>query len=112
VNERRAELENFMRSCHHVTTVIAPVLGEQLGLGSDVLPAPHQIHRTGGDQARVTHAPPVCPDVITLGEHTDFDSITVLFNQLGGLQVLNPTPPSGSTSSLNLDARSSTWATQ
>lgn len=24
------------------------------------------------------------------GEHTDFGSITVLFNQLGGLQVLNP----------------------
>jgi isopenicillin N synthase-like dioxygenase len=34
-------------------------------------------------QARVTHAPPV-------GEHTDFGSVTVLFNQLGGLQALEP----------------------
>jgi len=27
---------------------------------------------------------------ITLGEHTDFGSVTVLFNRLGGLQVLPP----------------------
>jgi isopenicillin N synthase-like dioxygenase len=34
--------------------------------------------------------------VVILGEHTDFDSIIVLFNQLSGLQVLNPTLTSGS----------------
>lgn len=45
--ERRAELENFMRSCHYVITVIARVLGEQLGLGSDALPALLRIDRTG-----------------------------------------------------------------
>jgi isopenicillin N synthase-like dioxygenase len=44
----------------------------------------------GGDQVRVTRAPPVASDVMTLGGHTDFGSITVLFNQLGGFQVLNP----------------------
>jgi len=90
VNECRGELETFMRSCHNVITVVARALSEQLGLPSDLLPSLHRIDRTGGDQARVTHAPPVSSDVITLGEHTDFGSITVLFNQLGGLQVLNP----------------------
>jgi len=90
VNERRKELAQFMRSSHNVVTVIARVLSEQLGLGPDTLPNLHRIDRTGGDQARVTHAPPVGSDVVTLGDHTDFGSITVLFNQLGGLQVLNP----------------------
>lgn len=90
VNKRREELEQFMRSSHNVVTVIARVLSEQLGLGPDTLPNLHRIDRTGGDQARVTHAPPVGSEVVTLGDHTDFGSITVLFNQLGGLQVLNP----------------------
>jgi len=90
VDERREELVEFMRSSHNVVTVVARVLSEQLGLGPDLLPSLHRIDRTGGDQARVTHAPPVGSDVVTLGDHTDFGSITVLFNQLGGLQVLNP----------------------
>ena len=70
INRRRAELEEFMASCHEVILVILRVLGEQLGLGPDTLPDLHKIDRAGGDQARVTHAPPVNPDVITLGEHT------------------------------------------
>lgn len=88
--QRREELETFMKSSHNVVTVVLRVLGEQLGLEPEVLPNLHKLDRTGGDQARVTHAPPVNADVITLGEHTDFGSVTVLFNQLGGLQVINP----------------------
>ena len=100
-----------MAACHEVIIVILRVLGEQLGLAPEVLPDLHKIDRTGGDQARVTFAPPVSADTITLGEHTgtivtpplgsqlhtnrrqcciDFGSVTVLFNQLGGLQVINP----------------------
>lgn len=90
VNQRRDQLEKFMSSSHEVVTVILRVLGERLGLGSDALPSLHRIDGPGGDQARITHAPPVSEDAITLGEHTDFGSVTVLFNQLGGLQVINP----------------------
>ena len=68
VNERREEVEDFMRSCHKVVTVIARALSEQLGLGPDTLPELHRLSRTGGDQARVTHAPSVSADTITLGE--------------------------------------------
>jgi hypothetical protein len=50
---------------------------------------PHRIDRMGGDQIRVTYAPPVVLEVALLGEHTDFSGITVLFNQLGSLQTLN-----------------------
>lgn len=90
VNDLREEVEDFMRSSHNVVNVIARTLSQQLGLGPNTLPELHQLDRTGGDQARLTHAPPVGSDVVTLGEHTDFGSVTVLFNQLGGLQVLNP----------------------
>jgi isopenicillin N synthase-like dioxygenase len=74
IKRRRAELEEFMASAHRVILVILRVLGEQLGLGPDVLPDLHKIDRVGGDQARVTHAPPVSADVITLGEHTGTSS--------------------------------------
>ena len=59
-----------------------------MGLGLYLLPSLHYIDRRGGDQARVTHAPPVRSDVVTLGDDTEFGSITVLFNQLIGLQIL------------------------
>lgn len=74
ITRRRAQLETFMTSCHEVVTVILRVLGEQLGLDSDLLPSLHRIDRSGGDQARITHAPPVREDVITLGEHTGTQS--------------------------------------
>ncbi|KAK5166916.1 uncharacterized protein LTR77_007645 [Saxophila tyrrhenica] len=90
IKRRRAELEEFMASCHRVVLMVLRTLGEQLGLAPDTLPDLHRLDRVGGDQARVTHAPPVSADTITLGEHTDFGSVTVLFNQLGGLQVINP----------------------
>lgn len=59
-----------MTSSHEVTLVILRVLGEQLGFDPDVLPNLHKIDQPSGDQARVTFAPPVDPDVITLGEHS------------------------------------------
>ena len=70
IDHRRSELENFMSSSHDVILVILKVLGKQLGLDPETLPNLHKIDRPSGDQARVTFAPPVNPDVITLGEHT------------------------------------------
>lgn len=77
INKRKAELEVFMNSSHNVITVILKVLGEKLGLDSDVLPSLHRIDRTGGDQARLTHAPPISPETISLGEHTGGQLITL-----------------------------------
>lgn len=52
----------------------------------------HRIHSVSGDQVRFVKAPPQPVDDrrTALGEHTDFGSVTVLFNRLGGLQVLPP----------------------
>lgn len=69
---------------------VSRALSKELGLGPDIIPTFHQVNKTSGDTARVTHAPPIAADTIALGEHCDFGSVTVLFNQLGGLQVLEP----------------------
>ena len=52
----------------------------------------HRINGRSGDQIRFIKAPPQPKDDrrTALGEHTDFGSVTVLFNRLGGLQVLPP----------------------
>lgn len=52
----------------------------------------HKIDGRSGDQIRFVKAPPQPKEDrrTALGEHTDFGSVTVLFNRLGGLQVLPP----------------------
>ena len=56
------------------------------------LKALHTMSTNSGDQIRFVKAPPQEFDVkgVALGEHTDFGSVTVLFNRLGGLQVRLP----------------------
>ena len=91
VRARFDELQRYMRACHRVVTILLGSLGKSLGLPDGLLEGLHRLERPSCDQARVTHAPPVGPETVSLGDHTDFGSVTVLFNQgLGGLQVLKP----------------------
>ena len=85
--------------------LIASLLSSRLPLTDQAraaggLPALHRLHAASGDQIRLVRAPPQEASVagVALGEHTDFGSVTVLFNRLGGLQVrlpssIAPTPP-------------------
>ena len=90
VKERFEELQQFMRACHRVVTILLRSLGKGLGLPERLLEGLHRIDKPSCEQARVTHAPPVGPGTVPFGDHTDFGSITVLFNQLGSLQLLKP----------------------
>ena len=91
VLDRFSELKTFMTACHKVTYTIVQSLGKSLDLPTGLLESLHELNSPSVDQARVTCAPSIRPaETITLGEHTDFGSVTVLFNQLGGLQVLAP----------------------
>lgn len=73
-------------------TLLLQLLNTRLALPSNKLQSLHRLHAVSGDQIRWIHAPPQPENDrrTALGEHTDFGSVSVLFNQLGGLQVLPP----------------------
>lgn len=86
-------VQNFMTKSHEIVLVILEILSINLGLNPLSLPNLHRLMESSGDQLRLTKSTmypiqrPNSPDV-SLGAHTDFGSITVLFNRLYGLQVL------------------------
>lgn len=91
IYEQWRNLEEFATSSHNVATTILRGLGQSLGLDPELLPSLHKIDRASGDHARITWTPATAEkDEITFGGHTDFGSVTLLFNQLGGLQVIQP----------------------
>lgn len=81
-----------MSEAHSVVTLVLELLNDHLQLPPNTLQNMHRLEGRSGDQVRFVKAPPQPIDdrKIALGEHTDFGSVTVLFNRLGGLQVLPP----------------------
>ncbi|KAG9560366.1 Clavaminate synthase-like protein, partial [Aureobasidium melanogenum] len=89
---RRDLLRSFMQHSHAIVDLLLSLLNRQLGLPHDKLSSLHRLGSVSGDQVRWVHAPPQPMDDrrTALGQHTDFGSVTILFNRLGGLQVLPP----------------------
>ncbi|PLN86017.1 Clavaminate synthase-like protein [Aspergillus taichungensis] len=90
--QKRRLLELFMRSSHSIVTLILNLLNTNLGLPDSTLANLHRLTAPSGDQIRFVKAPPQPIDDrrTAMGEHTDFGSVTILFNRIGGLQVLPP----------------------
>lgn len=88
----RQKLGTFMKGSHTIVSLILQVLNDKLALPKDTLANLHRRQEISGDQVRFIKAPPQPVDDrrTALGQHTDFGSVTVLFNRLGGLQVLPP----------------------
>ncbi|KAL0258261.1 hypothetical protein SLS55_007434 [Diplodia seriata] len=88
----RPVLSSFMRGSHSLVNLVLRILDARLGLPAGTLPALHRLTAPSCDQVRFVRAPPQPRDDarVALGEHTDFGSVTVLFNRVGGLQVLLP----------------------
>ncbi|KAM3071026.1 hypothetical protein ACMFMG_009932 [Clarireedia jacksonii] len=101
IHERADLLKSFMTHAHELVTLILNHLEKHLQLPSQTLTSLHRLTSPSGDHIRLIRAPPQPPSDLrtSLGKHTDFGSITILFNRLGGLQILPPPAiiPSGQT---------------
>ncbi|KAE8454670.1 hypothetical protein EG329_000293 [Mollisiaceae sp. DMI_Dod_QoI] len=85
-------ITSYMHASHSLVSFILGHLEKHLHLPTDTLKSLHRQMQISGDQVRFVKSPPQPPsDMRTaLGKHTDFGSITILFNRLGGLQILPP----------------------
>ncbi|KAK5134193.1 hypothetical protein LTR08_006853 [Meristemomyces frigidus] len=88
----RTLLKSYMQRSHAIVSLILGQLNTQLGLPAETLQSLHRLRGKSGDQVRWVRAPPqqMGEQIKALGEHTDFGSVTILFNRLGGLQILPP----------------------
>ncbi|KUI63333.1 hypothetical protein VM1G_11050 [Cytospora mali] len=88
--DQKPVLERFMRQAHGTGLEIMSLLATRIGLPPDAFDNLHRITEESGDHVRMTHAPPrMTSDMpeVSNPSHTDFGTITFLFNWLGGLQV-------------------------
>lgn len=93
ITRNRQLLKNFTIAVHGLAMHLLGHLDLHLHLKPGTLANLHRLHKRGDDHVRFIKYAPQPPDDrrTSLGAHTDFGSITVLFSTLGGLQIL----PSG-----------------
>ncbi|KAK8031935.1 hypothetical protein PG990_001669 [Apiospora arundinis] len=91
--DQRELFAGYMRAAHGVGMLILGLLVDKLGVKPEEIWNRHRIGELAGDHVRITRGPPrdkeEMPEIQT-PSHTDFgttNSITVLMNWLGGLQV-------------------------
>ncbi|TVY82339.1 Oxidoreductase vrtI [Lachnellula suecica] len=85
-------IKSYMHNAHALVLTILSHLNTHLHLPPNTLQSLHELNTPSGDQIRIVKSPPQ-PELdqrTALGKHTDFGSITILFNRLGGLQILPP----------------------
>lgn len=97
LNHHRPLFETYIRASHSLCMLITSLLSSRLSLNANLkdagdLSTLHALDTPSGDQIRFVRAPPQSPTktAVAMGEHTDFGSVTILFNRLGGLQVKLP----------------------
>ncbi|PGH19571.1 hypothetical protein AJ80_03907 [Polytolypa hystricis UAMH7299] len=92
LSNSRPLFKSFMVNAHSVVSLVLDLLNEHLQLAPGALSDLHRFQSRSGDQVRLIKAPPQPANDrrIALGQHTDFGSVTVLFNRVGGLQILPP----------------------
>jgi isopenicillin N synthase-like dioxygenase len=91
----RPVFQSMMRKSHFIATLILEIINNSLNLPECTLTNLHRIDAPSGDLVRLIKASPQpAGDRRTaLPAHTDYGSITIVFNRLGGLQVFSPPGP-------------------
>lgn len=86
-----------MQQSHAVVSLLLRLLNARLDLPQETLPSCHRLEAKSGDQVRWVKSPPQPQNdrQKALGEHSDFGSVTILFNRLGGLQILSSSQDAG-----------------
>lgn len=88
--ENRNLLARFQTEAHNTGLELLSALAVQLGLPAGAFNEMHRADRPSDTHTRLIRGPPRDPeddgDIHTPG-HTDFGTITLLFNWLGGLQI-------------------------
>lgn len=91
---RREQCQQFFLRAHGVIQELMAHLDKHLGLAQGTLDSVMPLDKSSETSLRFLHAPPASSDnsSIHLGGHCDVGTVTMLFNVVGGLQIL----PAGS----------------
>ncbi|TVY28518.1 Oxidoreductase [Lachnellula hyalina] len=90
---KNADLINsYIQTAHSIVILILSHLNNHLHLPPNTLQNLHYLRSHSGDQVCLIKSTPQPASELrtTLGNHTDFGSLTIIFNRLGGLQILPP----------------------
>ncbi|KAJ7200513.1 Clavaminate synthase-like protein [Mycena pura] len=82
-------IKPFVEKSLAVNDTLLDVLNDKLGLPKGTLARLHPREDYSGSETRVLYSPPIVGRQV-LSAHTDFGSLSLLYNRLGGLQVLVP----------------------
>ncbi|KAH0835154.1 hypothetical protein AYO21_10316 [Fonsecaea monophora] len=88
-------LQAFCKGAHGMSMTILRTLARAFGEDEEIFVNLNRFEESSGDHIRLTLKPPSDPtktDIIGLPSHTDFGSVTILFNWLSGLQIESRTP--------------------
>jgi len=94
IEEARPILADFTKNAHETGMSVLRTLADALGLPTETFVDLNTFTKPAGDHCRLTHKFPHSTDknAIGLPSHTDFGSVTILFNWLGGLQIQSRHP--------------------
>lgn len=88
--QNRSLMARFQTKAHETGLDLLSALAAQLGLQADIFSEMHRFDRPSDTHTRLIRGRPRDPndvDAIDTPGHTDFGTITLLFNWLGGLQI-------------------------
>ena len=92
IKKHWALLQSYTCNCRAAIDLMLMHLEVHLELPIETLAGLHRINERSGDHIRFNQKPvaPYSEGEAKQGEHTDFGTLTILFNWLGGLQIRHP----------------------